>query len=558
VRERETIAGRDAPTDAFATPDLRRVQLAWSLSAIASWAVFVALAVYAYDAGGAAAVGLAALVRMVPAGLAAPLAGLLADRRPRRDVLVGSLAARAVTIGAVVAAVAVSAPAGVVFALAALFTIEAAAHRPAQAALLPTLVETPRQLAACNAIWSGVDNAAFLVGSVVGGALIALAGVDAAFGLSAALFAVAAIPVLRIARDPIPAYRADDPGSHPLRGTLAGFRAVAADSDLRTVAGFLSAATLVEGAADVLVVVVAIELLDLGGAGVGWLNAAWGAGGLIGGIGALTLLRRGRLAAGLAAGGLLVGLPLMALAGSAGAGAAAGLLVLLGVGYGLIEVAGLSLMQRLSSEDTLARAFAVVESSYWLTTGLGAVLAPVVIALIGAKGALLAVGACLPIIVALRWAALWRLEAGAEVPEREFGVLRALPAFAPLPIAAVETAARRAIEVRVAPGDPVIREGDDAGRFYVVADGWADVDCGGRVVAARGPGEFFGEIALLRGVPRTATVTARSELVLYALERDAFLFALGAHPRSAEAVHGTAAHRLATLSPTPVPARSTT
>jgi MFS family permease len=542
--------------DAFATPDLRRVQLAWSVSAVGSWIVFVALAVYAYDAGGAAAVGLAALVRMVPAGLAAPLAGVLADRLPRRDVLLGSLAARSATMAAVVAAVATGAPAGVVFALAALFTIEASAHKPAQAALLPALVQTPRQLAACNAIWSGVDNAAFLAGSVAGGALIALASVEAAFGLTAVLFAAAAIPVARIARDPIPAYRAGDDHAHPLQGALAGFRAVAADADLRLIAGFLTAATLVEGAADVLVVVVAIELLDLGGAGVGWLNACWGAGGLIGGIAALTLLRRGRLAAGLAAGGLLVGLPLMATAVLASPWVAAALLVLLGVGYGLIEVAGLSLMQRLSSEETLGRAFAVVESSYWLSTGLGAVLAPVVVALLGLSGALIAVGACLPLIVALRWAALMRLEAGAAVPEREFRALRALSVFDPLPIAAVENVARRVTEVRAAAGEVVIREGDRADRFYVVADGWADVGRGGEALARRGPGDFFGEVALLRDMPRTATVTARGDVVLYALERDAFLFALGAHPRSRDAVSRVAETRLATVRPTPAPARS--
>ena len=540
--------------EALATPDLRRVQFAWAVSAVGSWIVFVALAVYAYDAGGAAAVGLAALVRMVPAGLAAPLAGVLADRRPRRDVLLGSLLARAVTMGAVVAAVATGAPAGVVFALAALFTIESAAHKPAQAALMPALAQTPRQLAACNAIWSGVDNAAFLVGSILGGLLIATASVESAFVLTAALFAAAAVPVARIARDPIPEYRAGAAASqvHPLRAAATGFREVAADPDRRLIAGFMTVATLVEGAVDVLVVVVAIELLDLGGAGVGWLNACWGAGGLAGGAAALALLGHGRLAAGLAGGGLLVGLPLMAIAGLSAPWAVGALLVLLGVGYALIEVAGLSLMQRLSSEDSLGQAFSVIESSYWLATGLGAIAAPAVIALLGAEGALLAVGACLPLIVGLRWVALSRLEAGVSVPEREFGVLRALPAFAPLSLAAVEDVARRVAPVHARAGEVLVREGDPGDRFYVVAEGWTEVSCRGRRLGERGPGEFFGEIALLRDVPRTATVTARGDVLLYALDRDAFLFALGAHPRSNDAVRDEAESRLATVLPVPI------
>jgi hypothetical protein len=537
--------------DAFATPDLRRVQLAWAASAVGSWGFFVALAVYAYDVGGAAAVGVAALVRMVPAGIAAPLAGVLADRHPRRDVLVGSLVARALVMAAIAGAVATRAPAAIVFTLAAVFTIVASAHRPAQAALLPALADTPRQLGACNAIWSSIDNGAFLIGSVMGGALVATAGVESAFGVTALLFALAALPVARIPRDPVPEYRAGDAHAAALREALAGVRQVAAHRDLRLVVGVLSVSTLVEGAADVLVVIVAIELLDLGGAGVGWLNACWGAGGLAGGIAALVLLRRGRLAAGVAVGGLMAGLSLMAVAPLDTAVAAGVLLGLLGVGYALIEVAGLSLLQRLSSEDMIGRAFAVVESSYWLTTGIGAILAPAIVALLGLKGALVAVGGCLTLTVLLRWAALARLEAGAAVPERKFSVLRGLPVFAPLPLEAVENVSRSAAEVRAAAGDVLIREGDSDDRFYVVVEGWAVVEHGGRAIDERGPGEFFGEIAPLRRVPRTATVTVRTDALLYALDRESFLEAVNAHPRAGAAMQRVAASRLATVQPVP-------
>ena len=389
----------------FATASLRRLQLAWGASAVGSWTFFIALAVYAYDAGGAAAVGAAALVRMVPAGIAAPFAGLLIDRRPRRDVLLASLVARAAILAGIAAAVAAGAPLAVVFALAALFTIVATAHKPAQGALLPALVDTPRQLAACNALWSGVDNGAFLVGSLIGGVLVAVSSVEVAFAVTAALFAAAALPALLIPRDPVPSYRADTRAIGVLENSLAGFREVARDRDLRLIAGFLSVSTLVEGAVDVLVVVAAIELLDLGGAGVGWLNAAWGLGGLVGGMAALELLGRGRLAAGLATGGLTVGIPLMVMAAIVSPAVAIAALVVLGVGYALIEVAGLSLLQRLNSDEVLGRAFAVVESSYWITTGIGALMAPAIVALLGARGALLVVGACLPLVVAAALAA---------------------------------------------------------------------------------------------------------------------------------------------------------
>src|SRR4051812_6123464 len=204
---RRLAGAREALAAGLSTTSLRRLQSAWGASAVGSWTFFVVLAVYAYGAGGATAVGAAALVRMVPAGLAAPLAGVLSDRLPRRDVLIGSLAARAVLLVATAGAIAAGAPVAVVLALAAFFTIVSTAHKPAQAALIPTLAESPRQLAACNALWSAVDNAAFLVGSLIGGTLVALTSVEFAFAITALLYALALVPVLGIARDPVPDYR---------------------------------------------------------------------------------------------------------------------------------------------------------------------------------------------------------------------------------------------------------------------------------------------------------------------------------------------------------------
>ncbi len=261
---------------ALATAQLRRLQFGWAVSAVGGWVFFVALSVYAFDAGGATAVGAAALTRMVPAGLAAPLAGVLADRHSRRDVLLGSIAVRAVTLGAIGAAVAADAPLALVLTLSALFTIVATAHKPAQASLLPSLVETPHQLAASNAVWSAVDNGAFLIGALMSGALIATTSMSTAFLVTAGLFALATVPIARIPRDPVPEFRAGGERIHPIEDAVDGFRQVAADRRLRIVVGVLACSTTVEGAIDVLVVLVAIDMLGLGGAGVGWLNACWG------------------------------------------------------------------------------------------------------------------------------------------------------------------------------------------------------------------------------------------------------------------------------------------
>jgi MFS family permease len=534
---------------AFGTPALRRLQTAWLVSASGGWVFFVVLSVYAYEMGGTTAVGVAALVPALPAALAAPLAATLADRCSRRDVLLGSLVARAALLAGVTAAVAAGAPLALVLVLGALFTVVATAHKPAQAALLPTLASTPSQLAASNAVWSGIDNGAFLFGSVIAGAVIAGAGVATAFGVTAALFAVAALPVALIARDPVPEYRRSPDGDESAgAGVREGFVTVAREPSLRLVVGFLSVSTFVEGAIDVLVVVMAIELLDLGGSGVGWLNACWGLGGLLGGVAALVLLGQGRLARGLALGGLLAGLPLVVAAGIGAPVAIGALLVVLGVGYALVEVAGLSLMQRLSADDVLARAFGVVESSYWVTGGLGAILAPFVVMGLGIRGALVAVGAALPLLVVLRWRALRRLEDGAPVPERPFRALRAIPDFGPLPLAAVENLAQRAVALEFSAGEVVIHEGDVGELFYVVDEGVLSVSCnrGSDVLEPLGPGAYFGEIALLRDIPRTATVTAASPVVsLFAVDREAFLAAVMTHPTTDSYVNGAATRRYA-------------
>ena len=246
---------------AFGTGDLRRLQFGWAASSVGSWAFMVVLAVYAYDVGGASAVGLAALVRMLPAAFAAPVTSLLADHSSRRDVMVSATLVRAGSLTLVAAAVAVGAPFAVVLVLAACFTIASTAIKPAQAALLPTLARTPEQLAASNAAWSGIDNAGFLIGAVLGGALVAATSAEVAFAVTAADFVLAALLIHRIPHDPRPAHREPLPGARLLHEARAGIDTVRAEPRLRLLVVFLAATTFIEGAIDVLVVVAALELL---------------------------------------------------------------------------------------------------------------------------------------------------------------------------------------------------------------------------------------------------------------------------------------------------------
>jgi MFS family permease len=310
------------------------------------------------------------------------------------------------------------------------------------------------------------------------------------------------------------------------------------------VVGVLGASTLVEGAVDVLVVLVALQLLGLGAAGVGWLNSAWGLGGVAGGAVAVLVLGRGRNARGLLLAALLIGAPLSLLGVLPRTPVALAGLVVLGVGYAVLEVAGLTLVQRLASDAVLARAFGVVEGTYWLTTGLGSLLAPALVATAGLRAALLAAGAALPVVVLARWRAIAVLEARAPVPEREYALLRGLAMFAPLPVARVEDLARHMVAVQAPAGADIVREGAAGDRFYVIAAGEVEVTERGRLRRVEGPGDCFGEIALLRDVPRTATVTARTDVELLALDRAAFLAALTRDRRALSAGHALVSERL--------------
>ena len=535
---------RQSLADALGTADLRRVLLGWSGVSVGTWTFFIVLAVYAYDRGGAAAVGVAALTRMVPAGLAAPLAGVIVDRSSRRDVLLVSTIGRAVVLAVTAAVVVADAPLAVVLALSTLYTVLYTAHVPAQAALLPTIAETPRQIAASNAVVTSVDSAGFFVGSSLGAVLMTGASMQTAFLVTSILLALATWPLARITRDPVPAHRThDDDAGRAVAELASGFRTVAGDSSLRLLVGVYACANFIEGAADVLVVLMAIELLDLGGSGVGWLHSAWAVGGTVAGAAAISLLGRGRLAAGLAGGCLLAGVPLLVVAALPEVPVAVTMLVMLGAGFALIEIANLTLLQRLTSDDLLGRAFAVMESSYWVAGGVGAIIAPLVVDLLGLRGALVAVGCCLPLVAALRWASLARFEAGAAIPEREFSLLRRVPLFAPLPIGTVENLSRRVETVAVPLGESVVREGEHGDRFYVIADGRFDVMSSEGRFPPRGKGDVFGEIALLRDVPRTATVTARTASVVLALDRHSFLSAVGSHRYSERAADALASER---------------
>jgi MFS family permease len=532
----------------FRNANLRRLEAAWAASAVSHWGFLVAVSVYAYGQGGQQAVGVIFLLRLVPAAIVAPFAGVLADRYRRERVLFASALVRCLLVAGAAAGVAADVPAPVVYGLAIAATIVNAPFRSAQAALTPTLATTPSELTAANAVASTIESLAFFLGPAVAGLLLAVTGLDVVFALTAALLGVSALLVLRIRAEAVETPKGEVEASTILGECLAGFKVVWRNPALRVLIGLLTAQTFVAGFVMVYIVVVAIELLGLADSGVGYLNAAFGIGALVGALGALGLTGARRLSPAFVSGIALWGLPLIVLGLWPSTAAALILFAIVGIGNSLVDVAGFTLVQRAVPDEVLARVFGVIQFTWLSSVGIGGVLAPVMIDAFGIEHALIVTGVFLPALVLAFGRQVAKIDATAAAPEaQELRLLGSVPIFAPLPGAALEHIAGRLVPLRLEAGTVIVREGDAGDRFYVVVEGEVDVTAEGKPVSALTAGGYFGEIALLKDVPRTATVTARTPVVLYALEREDFLGAVTGHAPSAKAAETVISSRLSGL-----------
>ncbi|HWN23269.1 MAG TPA: MFS transporter [Gaiellaceae bacterium] len=534
----------------FRNRDLRRLELAWVGSVIGSWAYLVALAVYAYGEGGAAAVGLVGVIRLLPSALAAPFVAVAADRFPRERVMVVTDLIRVPLMAAVAITILWDGPAAIVYVAVGLTSVVGTAFRPAQAALLPSLARTPEELSAANVTSSTVESIGTFVGPALGGILLAATSPEIVFGVNALTFVWSALMVAGIRAV---AQETSEPAGPAERGSFkrevgAGFRTFAVERDLRLIVALYGAQTIVAGAFTVLMVVASLELLDMGEAGFGFLNSAVGIGGLVGAVLALALAMRGRLATDFALGVALYGAPLALVVVWQEPVAALVLMGLVGVGNTLTDVAALTLMQRAVPDEVLARAFGALESVLLGCLGLGAVLGPVLVETLGIETALVVAGGFLPVVILLSVPALARIDTRARVPAERIALVAAHPIFAPLAPATIEQLAGRLTAVSVSAGDEIIRRGDRGDHFYLVDSGQVEAQLDDRVALLES-GEGFGEIALLRDVPRTATVVARTDAELLALDRDDFLAAVTRDPYSRSAADDVVAGRLGSFSP---------
>ena len=514
---------------------LRRVELAFLGFNLTEWGIWIAILVFAYGNGGSSEVALVAVLQLTPAAIVAPLAASFGDRYRRERVLLVAYLLQAALAGSIAFALLGHAPVPLVYALAVAANTSITLTRPLQAAILPSLSRTPAELTAANVAAGSIETVAILVGPAVAGIVLQAFGPGFVFAGASAISLAAAVLVTGLPRTATPERAASQRLSSAVSQAMAGITTLAREERPRSVVVLLGSAAVLWGTIDVLLVILAIDELSMGQAGVGFLNAAIGAGGVVGALLTVLLIGRARLAAPFGAGLLLWGgslaaigllpLPLVALV----------LLGLAGMGRVVMDVAGRTLLQRVSDDALLSRVFGVLEGIHNGSLALGSLIAPALLALAGTRGAFIAAGVALIGFTALSWRRLLRTDAAGTVRPRELKALMGVSFFTPLNGQALERLASALIPVTGRAGERIISQGQLGDRFYIVSSGEVRVDVDGTAVRDLGPGDSFGEIALLRQIPRTASVTAVTPVELLALDRHHFVETVTGQPVAAAA-----------------------
>ena len=532
---------------AFANSTLRRVGVAYALFGAAEFGIWLVLLVIAYAHGGSKAGMTMVLVQLVPCIIVSPFIGSFADRHRPSRVLRAGYGLQALTMAGVAAATAVGAPLLVVYLLAPLTSLSLSVTRPAQAALLPAIVRTPDELTAANVITGWTEGASSLVGPAIAGVILALSGPAPAVAAMAGMSAASTLLVARVA-GPAAAIRSDGAGRAPVvptgdddaepagTGVWANLAATSRNPQVCVLLVLHAFYYVIIGSLDLLCVILAISVLHLGQGGAGYLNAALGAGALVAGLVTAFLVGRRHLSRTLT---VSLSIAVGALALIAGVTEVAVVFVLIatvGLAGTVFDITGRTLLQRAAPPDAIAGSFGIFEAMSDFGLAAGAVLVQVAIAVGGVRAALVAPAVLAAVLIMALWRQLAKIDAGATVPQVEIQLLRSLPIFAALGPPSLEGVARELEPLHVPAGTVVIAEGEPGSRYYAVADGRFDITRGGRFLGTVERGDGFGEIALVRDVPRQATVTAATDALVFSLDKANFIQTLSGHASAASAV----------------------
>jgi CRP-like cAMP-binding protein len=510
---------------------MSRLLFAFALVTAAEWACVTSLSVYVFGIGGTLAVGLVGF-RFVPGALASLFLAPLVERH--RGVLARIALIRALLLAGAAAFVFAGSDLMFVIAIVAIDAVVASPYRAAQSRILPVISREPAELAGAAAGVSMMKTLGQAGGGLAGGVLAAIINPGAVIaGASVAMIAAAALAAgLQPARQ-----RAHSGWIAELKDGIAAIPEVIRHRESSPLVLASVMRTLARGLWTALAVVVALRLFHLGSSGLGLLQGAAGVGAVIGLSITAGLIGRSRLGGPCALAFIFVGLA-VSVVGLAPLGVGAGVALVI-VGWGasmaVADATSLSLLHRLLHSDTLSRVVGVMEAFKLASEGVGALLAPVLVTLCGLRPALILAGLPLPVIVVLGWPQIRRSDLAAAGRSELVALLHGVRVLAGVDMVSLEDLAARAEHVEFPLGSEIVRQGDVGDLFYVIESGEVEILIGGYPAGRLHRGSGFGERALLRDTPRTATVRAITPVKLYALDRTDFLMALtGLRPDEVE------------------------
>ncbi|HXR21239.1 MAG TPA: cyclic nucleotide-binding domain-containing protein [Acidimicrobiales bacterium] len=510
---------------------LTQLVLAFALVSTAEWAYVTALSVHALREDGTIAVGFVGLRFFVGA------VSSLIDTpswlvRRGRNALAWISTARAIGLLASAVLVAAGAPLALLLVLLALDSAASGQYRPAQSRIVRFLARTPQELVASATGTSTVKTLSQALGGVAGGTLLAVTTPAVVFAGAAGLFIAAAVlnfrlKTARLVPDQELAPAKAGPMLARFAGTVTDAAQVTRRSHLGGILVLSGLRTFVRGMWLAVAVIASIRLLHAGSAGVGLLMLAAGVGSLIAAPLSSLLIRRARVGTPAVVALVACGLPLAVVAGVPVFNLAMAVVVAWGAGMALADITTTSIVYRLVDTPMAPRVTGIIESTKLALEGLGGFLAPVLVLLIGTRGALWVAAVPLPLVAVAGWKMLHRMDATAGERAQLLELVHRVHWLHSLDIPSLENLVGRLAPVFVpTAGTDVVRQGEEGSLFYIVVSGRADVLVNGYVVGAVSRGDSFGERALLRDVPRMATVRSLSPMRLLALSRENFLAAV--------------------------------
>ena len=504
---------------------LRSLAVVFGCFKVSEYGSWITVTIFANHRGGVREAAAVLVASLVPATIAALGVGALLARHGSRVVLVGGLLVQLTGLLLLAVSIQASLPVIVSYAAAVLAATAMVTTRPSISALLPALTPDPRSITRAHVLLGWFDGAASLVGPALAAVLLSLAGFPAAFAVFAVITAVATVRALLI-RSGLEDVVFDSGTAPKLASAL---RAIAGAAGPRSGLLLLAAQGFLIGCLDLLVVVAA-NGMNGDPSTAGWFGAALGAGAMIGGTASVVLIGRQHLWPAAVGAGALVGCAVAALSVAHEPGPAAVIFVVVGALASILLVAGTATLQRLTDLRLLAHVFAAAEATESAVLLLGALVVPLLVALLGMDGTFVAIGGLLIATAVVIARPLIVAEQGFLGASLRVEALRGAEALAHLGAATLEGLARAAEPHAFAPGARLMSQGEPGEDYHVIVSGQVAVTLDGLVVNRLGPGSGVGELALLFNTPRTATVTAVDDVTTLSLNRETFLLALTQQP----------------------------